>query len=321
MAGRARAQAIGAALATAALTATLGAVPATAAPAPPTAPTAAKSPPGSGIAVHVEPVAAKAALAWTPQRMRAAVPAVLDPEGHYLAPAQAEAAARAASKASRRNRAPKSTGRLFFSYDGADYSCSAATVFDPTLRHKASYIATAGHCLHHGAGGDWHSDFAYVPKYRDGKAPLGVWTAKWVLAYRAWTVASDVSRDQGMIRLRKVQGQPVTEATAANIVEYSAKRRQRRVRVVGWPAQPPYSGEQVRFCTGPTTRRGHTSDARIECAMNGGASGGPWFSSMLGRNRGTIMAVTSRRTTGGTPRLLATPFPRSYREMFKTKPA
>ncbi|MEZ5094666.1 MAG: hypothetical protein R2731_00110 [Nocardioides sp.] len=268
------------------------------------------------LIVHAEPPA-KSTAAWTAARMRAAIPAVLGPTGKYLPPAQARAAEKAVAA---KNPAPKSTGRLFFSYNGLDYSCSAATVFDKKLKKKKNNIATAGHCVHHGAGEGWHTNFAYVPKYRDGKAPLGIWTAAWSVAYKAWTNNSNVYRDQAMIRLAKLGGKTITDATEKNFAEYAAKKRQRKVKVVGWPAEAPYTGERVVFCKGPTKRRGTSSDAIIKCPMNGGASGGPWFKKMLSKNRGVIMAVTSRRTTTGTPKLMATPLPKTYRAMFKVKP-
>jgi len=77
-------------------------------------------------------------------------------------------------------------------------------------------------------------------------------------------------------------------------------------RIWGWPAEPPYNGEIPYYCGGTTYVWGG-SDAALSCSMNGGASGGPWLKDHIDANLGSVFAVTSRRTTSGTPTLLSTP--------------
>jgi hypothetical protein len=52
------------------------------------------------------------------------------------------------------------------------------------------------------------------------------------------------------------------------------------------------------------------------CSMNGGASGGPWLKDRIDANLGYVFAVTSRRTTSGTPTLLSTPNTADVKTMF-----
>jgi len=86
-------------------------------------------------------------------------------------------------------------------------------------------------------------------------------------------------------------------------------------QIWGWPAEPPYNGEVPYYCDGTTYAWGG-SDAALTCSMNGGASGGPWLKDRIDANLGYVFAVTSRRTTSGTPTLLSTPNTADVKTMF-----
>jgi V8-like Glu-specific endopeptidase len=65
------------------------------------------------------------------------------------------------------------TGKLFFEKvpgSGSWWVCSASMI-------KPGIIATAGHCVSSGTG-SWYGSFQFVPGYRSGAAPYGVW-ASW----------------------------------------------------------------------------------------------------------------------------------------------
>jgi V8-like Glu-specific endopeptidase len=60
-------------------------------------------------------------------------------------------------------------GKLFFTADGRPAFCSASVI-----QHRI--VVTAAHCVHTGfRTGHYYANWMFVPAYRDGTAPLGVW--------------------------------------------------------------------------------------------------------------------------------------------------
>ena len=85
---------------------------------------------------------------------------------------------------------PYSTaGVFFFTIPGeGDFYCSGAVL-------RKRIVITAGGCVHQGSGGNngFYEDFLFVPAYRDGDAPLGVW--EWA----AVTVSAPWSQSNGRL--------------------------------------------------------------------------------------------------------------------------
>lgn len=73
----------------------------------------------------------------------------------------------------------RAVGRLFFSINGMPYVCSASVI-----AHRI--VATAGHCVHSGTAGGFHSNWVFAPAYRDGVAGLGIWTPRMVGVTGTW---------------------------------------------------------------------------------------------------------------------------------------
>ncbi|KAA0773844.1 MULTISPECIES: NUDIX domain-containing protein [Bacillus cereus group] len=93
---------------------------------------------------------------------------------------------------------------------------------------------------------------------------------------------------------------------------------QPNVRIFGWPAERPYDGQVAYYCDGATKSAGwFSNDATMNCGMNGGASGGPWLRQIIDEDLGYVFAVTSRRSTSGTPALFATPNDKNVQSMFE----
>lgn len=63
----------------------------------------------------------------------------------------------------------RSSGKLFFTIDGATYMCSASLI-------KRGIVVTAAHCVAKFKGNRYYSNFRFIPAYRDGFAPYGIWT-------------------------------------------------------------------------------------------------------------------------------------------------
>jgi V8-like Glu-specific endopeptidase len=67
----------------------------------------------------------------------------------------------------------RATGKLWFQISGAWYVCSGTMI-------KPGIVLTAGHCVASGTG-SWYTSFQFVPGYRNGAAPYGIWTS-WATA-------------------------------------------------------------------------------------------------------------------------------------------
>ena len=61
---------------------------------------------------------------------------------------------------------------MFFTLGGNDYVCSGTAL----LSGNKSVVWTAGHCVNEGPG-DFATNWEFVPAYKDGSAPLGVYVA------------------------------------------------------------------------------------------------------------------------------------------------
>lgn len=256
---------------------------------------------------------------WTADRMRRALPLDLDPLGRLITPKASGGGGSLAPRASTLT-APRSTGKLFFRTPDGDAVCSAASVNTA----QRDVIITAAHCAHTGPRNpcglfsncpQYFSRFLFVPRYTNGRAPYGSWVGTRAIAHREWVTSENLDRDQALIEVAPRNGRLLVDVVGGNGLAWNFPPRESDVSVWGWPAESPYDGETVKRCVGNTAPRDSSGDAFIRCPLTGGASGGPWFIGRTSSSVGFIWAVTSRRTTVGTPYLLAHPIDSSIRRL------
>lgn len=87
-------------------------------------------------------------------------------------------------------------GPLFLAGIGQPHNCSASVV-DSTSR---DLVITAAHCLA-GTG----AGVQFVPGYRDGSTPYGVWTAAQAYVDPSWTADQDPQHDVAILKMRRQQ--------------------------------------------------------------------------------------------------------------------
>ena len=76
----------------------------------------------------------------------------------------------------------RTIGKWFFTRPGVgNFVCSASVI-------QRRIVATAGHCLHPGNGNpnSWYINRVFVPSYRTGAAPFGLWTANRCSVTATW---------------------------------------------------------------------------------------------------------------------------------------
>jgi hypothetical protein len=238
---------------------------------------------------------------WTPARMRAAEPMEVKlprrphlglgaarPQGAPGAVAAREAAPPAnavsfdqvadpAAEGFRRN------GVIFFLVDDEPARCSGTSVNAPNL----SVVFTAGHCVFgREARHAWFDRlWVFVPGFRFGQRPFGVFPATRLDATRPWVAGESEDADVGAAVVgRNERGELLGEAVGGDGIAWNQPAKQEVFDVHGYPAAPPFDGETQRLCS-QTSFLGHDSlsylwdgplNLAVSCNVTGGASGGGW---------------------------------------------
>ena len=164
----------------------------------------------------------------------------------------------------------KTAGRVFFTYQGRQASCSG----DAVTSGNRSVVLTAGHCVK--LDGAWHTDWVFVPGYDNGNAPFGTWSAKKTLTTPQWEASEDINYDVGAAVVNPLDGQSLTDVVGGQGVAFNQARGQ-DMFAFGWPAADPYDGTKEIYCSGTTFDAFISDGIGMTCDMTGGASGGPWF--------------------------------------------
>jgi hypothetical protein len=240
---------------------------------------------------------------WTPARMRMARPVDVQPPGASgLAPTVAGSPAAgaphrvpplaprlgaAASSAPEKVAEPaaagyRQNGVIFFEFFGFLDRCSGTSVSAPNY----SVVFTAGHCVDGGGprGHAYTGQWVFVPGYRYGQRPYGVFPAKWTDTTRGWLASGSENIDVGAAVVgRNEKGERLADAVGAAGIAWGLKPHQ-VFDVHGYPAEEPFDGETQQLCP-QTPFLGHDPNSvllpgplnlAVDCAVNGGASGGGW---------------------------------------------
>jgi hypothetical protein len=169
--------------------------------------------------------------------------------------------------------------------------CSGTSVQSP----NESVVITAAHCL---GGIGRRSRSAFIPAYRYGQRPFGVFPIRWVGTTRQWRgVFSGANFDVGALVLgRNQRGETLFDAVGGAEIAWNLKPKQ-TFDVHGYPGEDPFDGETQRHCREvPFLGHDPTSfsfpgplNLSNGCDVTGGASGGGWMI----RGGTTLNSVTS----------------------------
>ena len=202
-------------------------------------------------------------------------------------------------------------GKVFFTKGGLNYVCSG-TIINTEGRDS---VWTAGHCVHGGQGGTWHSNWTFVPAYDDDLAnprPYGTWSAASLQARTAWINSSDFSQDFGVATMNTnfggwhiadyFGGQGFTVNKGKNVYEYA----------FGYPAEWPFDGGNLMRCQGTTSPEWDywftwSQTVKIPCDMTRGSSGGGWLNGYNG-DWGWLNGVNSRIDRISGPTIMLSPY-------------
>jgi len=184
------------------------------------------------------------------------------------------------------------SGRILFSSGGSDWICSGSVVNDASTSNGYSIVLTAGHCVYDGSDG-WSYNFLYLPNF-DAQPSYdcttrtdGCWRANMLSAHDDFVpegFGSDetVRVDYGFARVGlRIAGGGTAEldaATGGYGLNTAAVANSVTKWAFGYPAAGKYKGNDLVYCTGPTTDDPYGAPTwGIACNMTGGSSGGPWI--------------------------------------------
>lgn len=255
----------------------------------------------SGVAVP-QGSARRASRFWTPARMASAVPMEVSrpdrptPSLARLGGSSGAVPHRVPATSPRRSAAEsdfakvpdptapvyRQSGVIFFEVEGFLARCSGTAVSAPNL----SVVFTAGHCVHEGGRhGHWYRGrWTFVPGYRYGQRPFGVFPAKWLDTTRGWLAHGTENEDvAAAVVMPNERGERLQEAVGGAGIAWGLKADQ-DFDVHGYPVAAPFDGATQRLCAG-TPFLGHDPESllspgplnlAVSCEVTGGASGGGW---------------------------------------------
>ncbi|GGN25295.1 trypsin-like serine peptidase [Streptomyces fuscichromogenes] len=145
-----------------------------------------------------------------------------------------------------------------------NHFCTASVVHSP----QRDLIVTAAHCID--SGGD--AGLVFVPGYRDGQAPYGVWKIGKRYLPDGWAHGQDEDSDVAFAVVDELGGKRVEDVTGSNRFAAGVATGATAVTVTGYPD----SREVPVSCTNRPVPHSATQQ-RIDCPeLTGGTSGSPW---------------------------------------------
>jgi Trypsin len=182
---------------------------------------------------------------------------------------------------------PSQVGALFSGGLSGTHHCTASVVDSPA----GDVIVTAAHCL---TTGSTTSD-VFVPGYRDGSAPYGVWQISQVVEANAWTDGGDVDDDVAFAVVAPLNGRTLESVVGSYTLDTDAVSST-RVQLTGYPT----ATDEPLSCTGDADSFTATQ-LQIYCtAYTDGTSGSGWISDYdPATGTGNLIGVIGGYETGG----------------------
>jgi V8-like Glu-specific endopeptidase len=202
------------------------------------------------------------------------------------------ARAQAAQPAAAIFRGTPAVGALFVATGsglGAHF-CTASVVHSP----KHDLVITAAHCLAGVASSP--KSVTFVPGYRDGVAPYGVWSATQVIVDNSWAASADPDDDVAFLVIAgRDANTEVEDVTGAERLGIGAPATS-VVQVTGYPI----SQERPVTCQSRASQFS-ARQMRFDCGgFTDGTSGGPFLVGVsTATGAGTVIGVIGGYQQGG----------------------
>lgn len=181
-------------------------------------------------------------------------------------------------------------GAVFTNDASGDHFCTASVVDSA----GQNLIVTAAHCVYDPGVGQ-RADLVFVPGYRGGDAPNGVWPLTAITVDPSWAQQGNPDLDVAFAVVQPQGGKQVQQVLGANKLGVD-KGYQLPVRMTGYP-----STADVPITCMNTTAEQSATQLRIACPdYTGGTSGSPWVTGFDPRTKtGTVVGVIGGYQQGG----------------------
>ncbi|GAA1972006.1 trypsin-like serine peptidase [Kitasatospora viridis] len=181
-------------------------------------------------------------------------------------------------------------GAVFTNNAGGDHFCTASVVDSA----GQNLIVTAAHCVYDPGVGQ-RDDLVFVPGYRDGDAPNGVWPLAAITVDQSWADSGNQDLDVAFAIVQPQGGKQVQQVLGANKLG-TDQGYQLPVKLTGYPS----SADVPITCMNATTEQSPTQ-LRIDCPdYTGGTSGSPWVTGFdPATHTGTVIGVIGGYQQGG----------------------
>ena len=182
---------------------------------------------------------------------------------------------------------PAQVGAIFSGSISAGHFCTGSVVDSPS----GNMIVTAGHCLSPGTT----TNAVFVPDYRDGSAPLGVWQISNVVEASAWTSNQDPDDDVAFALLKPLNGHTIESVTGSYTLDTDAVSSG-NVQLTGYPE----TTDEPISCTGSASGFS-ASQLQVYCTgYPAGTSGSGWIADYdPTTGTGSLVGVIGGYETGG----------------------
>lgn len=210
-------------------------------------------------------------------------------------------------------------GKLFFTIGGSPYVCSASVI-------QRRVVVTAGHCVHSGTAAGFHSNWVFVPAFRDGTAPLKQWNWRYAIVTGTWASGGGGvpnAADYAMIEFgdqSMYAGGPLTKL--GNVTGWlgwqTLSLNNNHTSKLGYPCNLD-SCQRMQNVTSTSYRTTAPNNVEYGSDARGGSSGGPWVQNFAqlatgggtGNNTGQnrVVAVTSYGYVSEAPKVQGASIP------------
>jgi V8-like Glu-specific endopeptidase len=180
----------------------------------------------------------------------------------------------------------RAAGKLFFRIGSNNYICSASLI-------KKGLVITAAHCAANFGTRAYYSDWQFVPGYRNGVAPFGIWTVAQAYILTPYFDGSDACQQRGVICQDDVavlalnpqtdnSGRRYYAGTSAGWFSFGWDKvgfaqKITHITQIGYPGCLDNAGLMERNDAQGAIDLTYSNNTIAGSLMCGGSSGGPWL--------------------------------------------